>query len=255
MTTSFATNEFDVEIRKSGRRRNTAALRLDSSGKFILSVPEHCSRQWMDEFLVSRKAWMQKALAEMQERKVNKLVTPGMRVNTDFHSVTILRDDALTYPRYRITRNNEDASSVFYLASDFFLPERTPQLCAHLEKYMLSQMMKVGSQYLVDRGHYWANLHGIRVKEFFVKAQKSRLGYCTPDDRIMLNARLLFAPVKIRDYVICHELAHTRHRDHSKHYWSYLERLFPGAKATDKLLRDPQVYGLRLSEAEVAATG
>ena len=49
------------------------------------------------------------------------------------------------------------------------------------------------------------------------------------------------------DYVICHELAHTKHKNHSKRYWAYLEQLFPGAKAADKLLRDSSVYSMRVT--------
>ena len=151
---------------------------------------------------------------------------------------------ALIFPKYRVVRHAKESSATFYLAPGFFEEQNQEKLHGNLEKYLLAQMMKAGTKALVERAHYWADLHAIKVKEIFVRVQKSRLGYCTHDDRIMLNGRLLFAPQRLRDYVICHELAHTKHKNHSKQYWAYLEKLFPGAKAADKQLRDSSVYSM-----------
>ena len=127
------------------------------------------------------------------------------------------------------------------------MPENQLKLFANLEKYLLTQMAKSGADSLIERTRALAMQHKIDIKDVTVKVQKSRLGYCTYDNRIMINARMLFSPPALRDYVICHELAHTRHKNHSKQFWAYLEKLYPGAKAADKKLRDSSLYSMRVN--------
>lgn len=241
------TTDLNVDVIFSRTRRRTASLKFTPQGRFVLSVPDGSPESWIREFLASRRKWMDKIRQKAAREKGLRSIPDGSRIETPYYSLHVLSDVALTYPQYRVDRRLKERLSVFHLAPGFFLPENTEKLHTQLEKYLLSQLIKFGSSALMERAQYWANLHGIRVKDFFVRVQKSRLGYCTHDDRIMLNGRLLFADQRTIDYVICHELAHTKHKNHSKSYWAYLEKLFPGAKAADKLLRDSSVYSMRVT--------
>ena len=65
-----------------------------------------------------------------------------------------------------------------------------------------------------------------------VKDTKSRWGSCTADGVVMLNWRLLMAPPFVQDYVVCHEVAHLRHLDHSPRFWAVVAELKPhGSRA------------------------
>ena len=44
-------------------------------------------------------------------------------------------------------------------------------------------------------------------------------------------------PERLRDYVILHELAHVKHKNHSKRFWDYLEEICPGSKKLDTELK------------------
>ena len=237
---------FRVEVVRSSTRRASVSLKYAELGNFILSVPVATPERYIREFLEQKRGWMQKIRGKARERDRAQTITPGSHITTEFYSLIAAEDSQLAFPQYRVERRKAEQRSVFHLAPGFFAAENQPKLWQNLEKYLLAQLVKLGSPSLVERTQYWADHHKIRVREVFVRVQKSRLGYCTHDDRIMLNARLLFAPQKIRDYVIHHELAHTRHRNHSKQYWAYLEQLFPGAKAVDKALRDSSVYGMKI---------
>lgn len=235
-----------VEIVRSKTRRSTVTLKYAEHGGFILAAPAATPESWIHEFLAGRRDWMEKARRKALKHREKLAIAPGSVITTDFHKLYIEADVALKYPQYKVLKKAGEQTSVFRLAPDFFTAGNLTRLYQNLEKYLLAQMMKQGNAALISRAEFFAKEHGIKVREIFVRVQKSRLGYCTHDDRIMLNARLLFAPQKIRDYVIHHELAHTRHRNHSKQYWAYLETIFPGAKAVDKLLRDSSVYAMRV---------
>jgi len=231
-----------VDIVRSRRRHRSAALRYESGGRFVLTVPYSADDEWVQSFIFEKRRWMERAAEKAEAELETRKIVPGIRIETEFYSLGVALDPQLRGKQYRVVKSKLENSSTFHLSSDFFAPENSDKLYANLEKYLLAQMTKHGSQALLNRAEYWANFHKIRVKDFFVRVQKSRLGYCTFDNRIMLNARLLFAPPEIRDYVICHELAHTKHKNHSKAFWGYLETLFPGAKKADRTLKDRRLY-------------
>ena len=55
----------------------------------------------------------------------------------------------------------------------------------------------------------------------------ARWGSCNSRREVRLAWRLVKAPVELVDYVICHELAHLRHMDHSPRFWAEVERQCP----------------------------
>ena len=77
-----------------------------------------------------------------------------------------------------------------------------------------------------------------------VSSALSRWGSCNSKREIRLAWRLVKAPVRLVDYVICHELAHLRHMNHSRAFWAEVARQCPGYRrlrdelcATDHLYR------------------
>jgi predicted metal-dependent hydrolase len=54
---------------------------------------------------------------------------------------------------------------------------------------------------------------------------------------------LIQLPQELQDYVILHELAHTKVKNHSKKYWSELDKYVNNAKIMDKKLKG---YRLKL---------
>ena len=77
----------------------------------------------------------------------------------------------------------------------------------------------------------------------------SRWGVCRPaQGRVTLNRRLIFLPPALIDYVICHELAHFHHANHSAAFWQALSLVMPDCKARRKALND---YPIPLFEEEL----
>jgi len=63
---------------------------------------------------------------------------------------------------------------------------------------------------------------GLRVKN-----QKTRWGSCSSRNHINLNLQLMRLPDHLIDYVILHELTHTKVKNHGVIFWSELARVFP----------------------------
>jgi predicted metal-dependent hydrolase len=71
-----------------------------------------------------------------------------------------------------------------------------------------------------------------------VRSQRTRWASCSPRRTISLNVRLMFLPHHLVQYVLLHELAHTREMNHSRRYWTLLESLQPNYLVLDRELRD-----------------
>ena len=86
-----------------------------------------------------------------------------------------------------------------------------------------------------------AKKHQFTFNKLSIKNQKTRWGSCSIKNNINLNARLLHLPTELIDYVILHELVHTKVKNHSKEFWSTLDTLVGDSKFYDKQLRNYKI--------------
>jgi len=82
-----------------------------------------------------------------------------------------------------------------------------------------------------------ARAHGFNYNKISIRNQKSRWGSCSARNNISLNRKLYFLPHHLRDYVLVHELAHTREKNHSPAFWGILFDIL-GKIETGKMRRE-----------------
>ena len=78
---------------------------------------------------------------------------------------------------------------------------------------------------------------GLPHRGVTIRRQRSRWGSCTAQHRISLNCALLFLEPRLVRQVLLHELAHTRHLNHSRRFWALVERLAPDYEEAEAELR------------------
>lgn len=69
------------------------------------------------------------------------------------------------------------------------------------------------------------------------RKNKTRFGSCSSKNSISLNVLLMKYPLEVIEYVIIHELAHIKHKNHSKHFWSLVHQYCPNYKELDAMLK------------------
>ena len=99
---------------------------------------------------------------------------------------------------------------------------------------------KVARKILCRRIGELAQLHNFVYNRVSIRKQKTRWGSCSSKNNINLNANLLHLPSELMDYVLLHELVHTRVKNHSKKFWDELNTVVPNARQIDKKLKDYQ---------------
>jgi len=117
-----------------------------------------------------------------------------------------------------------------------FLKSKTPWVKRHLDTLqMLQQNRAQGSlpalgttspgSVLSARLNQLAGKYGFTYNRLFIRNQRTRWGTCSSRNNISLNINLLRLPQELQDYVMLHELAHTKHKNHSRDFWAEMDRL------------------------------
>ncbi len=74
---------------------------------------------------------------------------------------------------------------------------------------------------------------GLRYSAASVRNQASRWGSYSSRGSVSLNCRLLLLEPALVNYVLLHELCHSKHMNHSGAFWRLLESVCPDARALD----------------------
>jgi predicted metal-dependent hydrolase len=96
---------------------------------------------------------------------------------------------------------------------------------------------------LINRLNELAEVYGFTYNRVFIRNQQTRWGSCSLKNNINLNMKLVLLPAELMDYVILHELVHTRVKSHSQDFWSELNTLVGDAKRLSSRLKE---YGLAI---------
>lgn len=157
-------------------------------------------------------------------------------------SITVKHDKSI---RVAIPRG------VTLAAAEKFLRTKIPWVERNLKKIQRLQKQKHKQQqydirnidrrkakaYLTARINYLAEKYGFEFNRLFIRNQRTRWGSCSSKDNISLNMKLVFLPVRLQDYVILHELVHTREKNHGKKFWNEMDKLVGDAKGLRKKMR------------------
>jgi predicted metal-dependent hydrolase len=98
-------------------------------------------------------------------------------------------------------------------------------------------LKKQAADYLPYRLAFLAQKHGFSYSLGRLGLRSSRWGSCTSKKVISLNIALMKVPEPLQDYVLIHELCHTRHLNHSKDFWAEVAKYDPDYKEHRKSLK------------------
>lgn len=177
-----------------------------------------------DKLVLQKARWILEKLALVQAVVTEDIVT-GSRIaylGRQYYTEVVV-DEA--EPNARITFNH----SRFRIYVNSTL-DRQPAIEQALSAFFRNK----AEEKLTPRMRQWATKTGLAYADFKVRTMEKRWGSCTGTNTILLNPNVVKLPYSLIDYVIVHELCHTKVKDHSKAFWTELSRHLPNWKELDE---------------------
>jgi predicted metal-dependent hydrolase len=215
-------------VRRRGRRG--IGLKVDANG-LTVSAPLTIPLARIEKMVLESESWVLGKLAVWRDRQVpvqpwvdgagvpylggvlRLRVVPGKRARAELEG-----------PELRVTAVTPDAEGV-----------RRP---------VVAWYRRAALAHLAHRAFVFSRLAVLPPPRVLLSSASSRWGSCNSRREVRLSWRLVKAPPALIDYVVCHELAHLRHMNHSREFWAEVGRLCPDYKrlrdeleATDHLYR------------------
>lgn len=96
---------------------------------------------------------------------------------------------------------------------------------------------------LFDRLDEFSKRHGFCYNRAGFRRQKTIWGSCSARNNISLNIKIAFLPKELQDYILMHELVHTKVKNHSRKFWTKLDKYTKGRAR--ELSRQLKKYRIR----------
>ena len=198
------------QLRRSQRR--TIGLAIDHRGLRV-GAPTRARLGDIESLIRQHWQWVLDKLAAWRERP-----TPNTQEITDGTIIPLL-GEPLTIALTSLGR----ARWQFGPQTLYLQPTATASPAQVLEQALRDKARAVFAERLAIH----APRLGVAVPPLRLSSAKTRWGSCSHHGGISLNWRLVYMPLAVIDYVVCHELAHLKEMNHSPRFWSVVEQLCP----------------------------
>lgn len=216
-TLTWGTDAIRYEVRFLASRQ-TLAIEVHPDCRVLVRAPVDCPEALIAERVQKRAGWISRQLAEFERYRPR---TPARQyINGESH--------LYLGRQYRLKLAEGDSTSVKLARGQILItlpgepkPERVKAL---LQSWYLDRARTIFTEVLdASLLHF----KGVSSPHLIVRTMQSRWGSLSRTGTMTLNVNLVRAPRPCIEYVVTHELCHTRHRDHDARFFKLLGQVMP----------------------------
>lgn len=111
------------------------------------------------------------------------------------------------------------------------------EACPEPAEEEIPALIARAKEVLPQRVAHFSVIMGLEPAGITVTGARTRFGSCSPKNRLCFSWRLMAYPTEAIDYVVVHELAHIRHKNHGKEFYALIASILPDYRAREALLR------------------
>lgn len=229
-----------IHIPIERKQMKNVRLHVYPSGDVKISAPVGVSYEWINEYVNSKKEWINKKLSEFKHTngiEAVNIISNGTTIKLlgkDYYSV-------IKESKEKITKIDENTIKIE-------TPEITNQLAisSQLELWLKSQLRLRIDSYL-DKLYPIIKKYGIKRPDFSIRKMRTLWGSCNAQKtHLTFNHYLYQAQPRLIEYVVLHELIHFIHRNHSRNFYAILALYMPDWKERKQYLDHEVMQGIRL---------
>jgi len=223
----------EITVNPSVRARRLS-ISVRPGGEVRLTIPRRMKAQDALRFLEEKMDWVLRARARMAERCRPQLIVPPYATRT--HRL-LLEPVAGTDIRVRVVG---ECIEVRYSS------ELTPEndRVQEIIRRGVEEAWRIEAKaYLPGRVEELSRQTGLRCGRVTIRNARTRWGSCSVNNDISLSLHLMKLPDPLIDYIILHELCHTRHKNHGPRFHALLDKVCQGRHLV--LRRQLKAYSTR----------
>lgn len=208
----------EIKIRKNKLARSVK-LSVGVDGSLRASIP-----YYSPEFAVRR-------LVNGNRDEIRKMLATHNAKNSYQDGDLIGKTHALFLRKFsgeEIKISNEGNQILVQIPQE--LAFENPLVQSEIRKTVSKILRKQAKAYLPRRIDFLAEKYGFSFEKLRFSHTGTRWGSCSSSGTISLNIALMNLPHHLIDYVIIHELCHTRQMNHSSKFWQEVEKYCPDYK-------------------------
>jgi predicted metal-dependent hydrolase len=209
-------------------RRKTVALIVRPDGTLEVRAPLRLAELRIREFVESHADWVCK-----QQARARKAAPPPAKKFTERENFIYLGQ---SFPLTIVPRQRQVLTfdgQIFRLAKSALPKAR--------ELFVRWYQAQAG-MFLMERVLFHARKHGLHYEKIRISSARTRWGSCSSKGTLSFTWRLVMAPPEIVDYVVIHELVHTKIPNHSQAFWQGVAGIIPDYKQRLTWLRKNGKY-------------
>jgi len=209
-----------VEVQRRLFQRSLNLI-IKPSGVVKITSGKTASLKSLVQFLESQKTWLHNNINKIIEQK-NKYPPKQFIEGESF--LFLGRKLPLQFKHHHKKRLkvqiSKDSINLFINKKMNFTTEEKR---IALNKFYKSSGIEILEKVIKEK----SQLMGLYPAKVTYRAQKTRWGSCSSQGNLSMNWKLIFSPPESLEYVVIHELAHLKHQDHSKKFWSLVSTYSP----------------------------
>jgi predicted metal-dependent hydrolase len=215
-----------IQIDKFVRsKRRTIALIVERDGTFTVRAPMRTPHSEIESFIRQKEDWIIRTRDKMKsthdERTSKRQYVDGEK----FPFLGSSFDLKLVGPQRPSLRFDNG-----------FTLSRAAQ--AKGERVFTRWYKERAFQVISERVEKYSQQYDFAPQQVRISSAKTRWGSCSSSGSLSFTWRLVMAPLEVVDYVVVHELAHLRVKNHSAKFWKLVESICPDYKSHRKWLRE-----------------
>ena len=208
-----------IVIRTRITARNIS-MRTKPDGLHV-TVPPRCLTSKVLEVIEEYRSQLLKKWEKVTPQALNL----GFRIDTPCFHLHLERGKLSHF----IVRTEEEGITILCPPQTDFSDKGVEEL---LRNAIIRALKKSAQAYLPPLLDELAGHYGFKYKKVKITGSKSRWGSCSALGSINLSCYLMLLPPHLMDYVLLHELVHTKEMNHGPKFWEKLDELTEGRAKT-----------------------
>lgn len=212
-------NEYDLttptKIIKS--KRKSISLVIKSNGDFIVRAPLRSKETDIFKFINQKENW----IISKRKEQMSNIVHP-LEFNGCEHITLLSKEYQISY---------HDKTKVEIDDNQLKLPK------VHPKQSLIAYMKKLAKQQLNITALELAKKFNFSFSKISISSATTCWGSCSAKNNLHFTYKLVMCPKEVIEYIVLHELCHTKVKNHSKDFWSLVAQCDPNYKEHEKWLK------------------